>query len=212
MSKLRLGILVSGGGSNLQSIIDKCESGYIPAEIAIVISSKEGIYALKRAEKHNIPAVTVLPNKYRDRQAYEDELIKILRNYDVGLVVLAGYIRVLSPHFIRAYRNRIINIHPALIPSFSGMGYYGAKVHKAVIDYGAKITGATVHFVDEGTDTGPIILQRTVPVEDDDTPETLAARVLKVEHSIYPDAIKLYAEGKLKINGSRVKRVSKEEF
>ncbi len=212
MSKLRLGILVSGGGSNLQSIIDKCESGYIPAEIAIVISSKEGIYALKRAEKHNIPAVTVLPNKYRDRQAYEDELIKILRNYDVGLVVLAGYIRVLSPHFIRAYRNRIINIHPALIPSFSGMGYYGAKVHKAVIDYGAKITGATVHFVDEGTDTGPIILQRTVPVEDDDTPETLAARVLKVEHSIYPDAIKLYAEGKLKINGRRVKRVSKEEF
>lgn len=212
MPKLRLGVLVSGGGSNLQSIIDNGKSGYLPAEVVIIISSKQGVYALERAKKHNIPATVVIPKNYKTREEYEDELIKILNSYNVDLVILAGYIRVLSSHFVRAFQGRIMNIHPALIPSFCGEGYYGEKVHKAVLDYGAKVTGATVHFVDEGADTGPIILQRAVPVKDHDTPETLAARVLKEEHRIYPDAIKLYAEGRLQINGRRVKIISKEEF
>ncbi|MDD4569926.1 MAG: phosphoribosylglycinamide formyltransferase [Tepidanaerobacteraceae bacterium] len=212
MSKLRLGVLVSGGGSNLQSIIDNVESGYLPVEIAIVISSKDGVYALERAKRHNIPSTVVIPRNYKSREDYEDELIKILNSYNVGLVILAGYIKVLSLHFVRSFPNRIMNIHPALIPSFCGEGYYGSKVHKAVMDYGAKITGVTVHFVDEGADTGPIILQRAVPVKDDDTPETLAARVLEQEHKIYPDAIKLYAEDRLKIYGRKVKIFSKEEF
>jgi phosphoribosylglycinamide formyltransferase-1 len=212
LPKLKLGVLVSGGGTNLQSIIDNVKSGYLPAEVVIIISSKQGVYALERAKKHDIPGAVVIPKNYKTREEYEDELIKILNSYDVDLVILAGYIRVLSPHFVRAFKDRIMNIHPALIPSFCGEGYYGEKVHKSVLDYGAKVTGATVHFVDEGADTGPIILQRAVPVKNDDTPETLAARVLKEEHRIYPDAIKLYAEGRLQINGRRVKIISKEEF
>jgi phosphoribosylglycinamide formyltransferase-1 len=201
---LKLGVLVSGGGTNLQSIIDHIESGYLPAEIAVVISSKEGAYALERAKKHRIPAYVVKRKDFDSQEKYEDEMIELLRRHHVELVVLAGFIKVLSPHFVRAFPNRIMNIHPALIPSFCGKGFYGEKVHEAVLNYGAKITGVTVHFVDEGTDTGPIILQRAVAVEDDDTPDTLAARVLKEEHKIYPEAIKLYAEGRLEIRGRRV--------
>ena len=212
MPKLRLGVLVSGGGSNLQSIIDNCESGYLPADVVIVISSKEGAYALERAKKHNIPSTVIIPKNYKNREEYEDEMIKILNSYNVDLVILAGYIKVLSPKLVRAFQGRIMNIHPTLIPSFCGEGYYGKKVHKAVLDYGAKITGVTVHFVDEGADTGPIILQRAVNVKEDDTPETLAARVLEQEHKIYPDAIKLFAEGRLEINGRRVKITSKEDL
>jgi phosphoribosylglycinamide formyltransferase-1 len=204
--------LVSGGGSNLQSIIDNCESGYLPADVVIVISSKEGAYALERAKKHNIPSTVIIPKNYKNREEYEDEMIKIINSYNVDLVILAGYIKVLSPKLVRAFQGRIMNIHPALIPSFCGEGYYGKKVHKAVLDYGAKITGVTVHFVDEGADTGPIILQRAVNVKEDDTPETLAARVLEQEHKIYPDAIKLFAEGRLEINGRRVKITSKEDL
>ncbi|MDK2877362.1 MAG: phosphoribosylglycinamide formyltransferase 1 [Thermoanaerobacteraceae bacterium] len=204
MPALKLGVLVSGGGTNLQSIIDHIESGYLPAEIAVVISSKEGAYALERAKKHRIPAYVVKRKDFDSQEKYEDEMIELLRRHHVELVVLAGFIKVLSPHFVRAFPNRIMNIHPALIPSFCGKGFYGEKVHEAVLNYGAKITGVTVHFVDEGTDTGPIILQRAVPVEDDDTPDTLAARVLKEEHKIYPEAIKLYAEGRLEIRGRRV--------
>lgn len=128
MSKLRLGVLVSGGGSNLQSIIDNVESGYLPVEIAIVISSKDGVYALERAKRHNIPSTVVIPRNYKSREDYEDELIKILNSYNVGLVILAGYIKVLSLHFVRSFPNRIMNIHPTLIPSFCGEGYYGSKV------------------------------------------------------------------------------------
>lgn len=204
MPALKLGVLVSGGGTNLQSIIDHIESGYLPAEIAVVISSKEGAYALERAKKHRIPAYVVKRKDFDSQEKYEDEMIELLRRHHVELVVLAGFIKVLSPHFVRAFPNRIMNIHPALIPSFCGKGFYGEKVHEAVLNYGAKITGVTVHFVDEGTDTGPIILQRAVAVEDDDTPDTLAARVLKEEHKIYPEAIKLYTEGRLEIRGRRV--------
>lgn len=212
MPALKLGVLVSGGGTNLQSIIDHIESGYLPAEIAVVISSKEGAYALERAKKHHIPAYVVKRKDFDSQEKYEDEMIELLRRHHVELVVLAGFIKVLSPHFVRAFPNRIMNIHPALIPSFCGKGFYGEKVHEAVLTYGAKITGVTVHFVDEGTDTGPIILQRAVAVEDDDTPDTLADRVLKEEHKIYPEAIKLYAEGRLEIRGRRVIIKEKEEF
>lgn len=212
MSKLRLGVLVSGGGSNLQSIIDHCNSGYLPAEVVIVISSKEGVYALERAKRHNIPSAVVSPKTFPTKKAYEDELIRLLNSFKVDLVLLAGFLRVLSPHFVNTFQGKIMNIHPSLIPAFCGEGYYGEKVHKAVLDYGVKITGVTVHFVDEGADTGPIILQRAVPVMDDDTPETLAKRVLQEEHKIYPEAIKLYAQGRLQIQGRRIKIIKGEEL
>jgi len=205
LSKLRLGVLVSGGGSNLQSIIDNCNCGYIPGEVVVVISSKQGVYALERAKKQNIPSTVVIPKNYASKEEYENELVEILNYYRTDLVILAGFLRVLSPYFVNRFKGKIMNIHPSLIPAFCGEGFYGEKVHKAALDYGVKITGVTVHFVDEGADTGPIILQRAVPVMDDDTPETLAKRVLQEEHKIYPDAIKLYAEGRLEVDGRRVK-------
>jgi len=211
LSKLRLGVLVSGGGSNLQSIIDHCNSGYLPAEVVIVISSKEGVYALERAKRHNIPSFVVNPKTFPTKTAYEDEMIRLLNSFKVDLIVLAGFLRVLSPHFVNTFQGKIMNIHPSLIPAFCGEGYYGEKVHKAVLDYGVKITGVTVHFVDEGADTGPIILQRAVPVLDNDTPETLAERVLQEEHKIYPEAIKLYALGRLQVQGRSVKIIKGEE-
>jgi len=208
---MRLGVLVSGGGSNLQSIIDHCNSGYLPAEVVVVISSKEDAYALERAKRHDISAITICPKMFSSRQAYENEMIKVLKSYNVDLVVLAGFLKILSPYFVSTFQGRIMNIHPSLIPAFCGEGFYGEKVHRAVLDYGAKITGVTVHFVDEGADTGPIILQRAVPVLDDDTPESLADRVLHEEHKIYPEAIKLFAEGKLKVEGRKVRIIKGEE-
>jgi len=211
LPKLKIGVLVSGSGTNLQSIIDKSESGYIPGRVELVISSKSGVYAIERAKNHNIPAYVVAPKNYSTKEDYEDKLIEILQSHNVDLVVLAGFIKVLSPHFVQAFAGRIMNIHPSLIPAFCGEGFYGEKVHKAVLDYGVKITGVTVHFVDEGADTGPIILQRAVPVMDDDTVETLAARVLEEEHKIYPEAVKLFAEGRLKVEGRRVKIIKQED-
>ncbi|MGI6485341.1 MAG: phosphoribosylglycinamide formyltransferase [Tepidanaerobacteraceae bacterium] len=211
MPKVRLGVLVSGGGTNLQAIIDSIQSGYLPASIEVVLSNREDSYALQRAASNGIPNCAVLPKDFKTVQEYDEELISILKKFSVNLVILAGFVRVLSPVFVRAYPNRIMNIHPSLIPSFCGKGYYGLRVHKEVIRYGVKITGATVHFVDEGTDTGPIILQRAVSVEDHDTPETLAARVLKEEHRIYPEAIKLFAEGRLVIKGRRVHIIKAKE-
>lgn len=211
MPKVRLGVLVSGGGTNLQAIIDSIQSGYLPASIEVVLSNREDSYALQRAASNGIPNCAVLPKDFKTVKEYDEELISILKKFSVNLVILAGFVRVLSPVFVRAYPNRIMNIHPSLIPSFCGKGYYGLRVHKEVIRYGVKITGATVHFVDEGTDTGPIILQRAVSVEDHDTPETLAARVLKEEHRIYPEAIKLFAEGRLVIKGRRVHIIKAKE-
>jgi len=202
--KLRLGVLVSGNGTNLQSIIDNIESGYLSSRIAVVISSHSNAFALERAKKYGIPNFVVKPRDFHSRKDYEDEMINILKRHKVDLVVLAGFIKVLSPHFVKAFPNRIMNIHPALIPSFCGDGFYGDKVHKAVLESGVKITGATVHFVDEGTDSGPIILQKAVPVYDDDTVESLALRVREIEHQIYPEAIKLFEQGLLTIEGKRV--------
>ena len=192
---LNIGVLVSGGGSNLQAIIDDCENGEIKGNIKVVISNKEDAFGLERARKHNIRAVF---------EKNEDKVIKILKEENVDLVVLAGYLKIISPKFVSEFENKMMNIHPSLIPAFCGEGYYGKRVHKAVIDYGAKLSGATVHFVDEGADTGPIIIQESVEVKYDDTPETLASRVLDVEHKILKKSVKLYCENKLTVNGRGV--------
>ncbi len=204
MKILKLGVLVSGNGTNLQAIIDKSEIGEIPAKVVVVISNTEEAYALHRAKRHAIPAFVVKPKDFPDKRSYEQKMIEILEDYDVGLIVLAGFMKILSPHFIETFRNKIINIHPSLIPAFCGKEFYGMKVHRAVIDYGVKLTGATVHFVDENVDSGPIILQKAVEVEDDDTAETVALKVHQIEHQILPEAIRLFAEGRLRIVGRRV--------
>lgn len=200
MTKENLGILCSGRGSNLQSIIENIENGNINAEIKIVLTDKPNAMALTRAENAGIKAVCVNRKEFETREAFEEALLKELKAANVTLVILAGFMRLLSPLFVRAYEGRIMNIHPALLPAFQG-----AHAHRDVLNYGVKISGCTVHFVDEGMDSGPIILQEAVPVMDDDTEETLATRVLNVEHKIYPEAIRLFVEGKLKIEGRKVR-------
>ena len=197
-------VLVSGGGTNLQCLIDGVEAGTIPAEICAVISSRAGVYALERAQQHGIPAVTVARKQYATDEAYQQALYDAILASGADFIVLAGFLSILSPAIIQAFPNRILNIHPSLIPSFCGKGYYGLKVHEAVLNYGAKVTGATAHFVDEGTDTGPIILQRSVPVLPEDTPETLQQRVLEVEHDILPKAVALLAAEKICVQGRKV--------
>ncbi|WP_419726093.1 phosphoribosylglycinamide formyltransferase [Terrisporobacter petrolearius] len=192
---VKIGVLISGGGTNLQAVIDNCENKTINGKVEVVISNKSEAFGLKRAKNHNIKAV--FENK-------EDKIIEILKENKVELVVLAGYLKIISPKLVNEYRNRIINIHPSLIPAFCGKGYYGEKVHQGVIDYGAKVTGATVHFVDEGADTGPIIMQKTVEVKQDDDVKKLAARVLDVEHEILTKSIAMFCENKLTVQGRRV--------
>ena len=193
---LNIGVLISGGGSNLQAIIDDCESKKINGNIKVDISNREDAFGLERAKKHNIRSVF---------EKDEDEVIKILKEENIDLVVLAGYLKIISPKFVSEFENKIMNIHPALIPSFCGDGFYGEKVHQAVIDYGAKVSGATVHFVNEKADAGPIIMQDTVKVMDDDDAKTLAKRVLEVEHTILPRCVKLFCEGKISVEGRKVR-------
>ena len=197
---LNIAVLVSGGGTNLQAIIDSIESGKLDnVRIVKVISNKEGAYALERAAKHGIEGVCISPGSYEDRADYFEALSKELKNAGTELIVLAGFLVVLSPGFVRKWQGRIINIHPSLIPSFCGDGYYGLKVHEKALERGVKVTGATVHFVDEGTDTGPIILQKAVNVEDGDTPEILQKRVMEqAEWIILPQAIRMIADGRIK--------------
>lgn len=201
---LKIGVLISGSGTNLQSIIDSIEKKHIDGEIAVVISNKESAYGLVRARMHGIEAVFVDEKKCCCFESFNDNIIEVLESHEVDLVVLAGYLKILSSRFIEAYKNKIINIHPSLIPSFCGKGYYGLKVHRAALDYGVKISGATVHFVDEKADTGPIILQEAVNVECDDTAESLQQKVLKIEHRLLPEAIKLFCENKLAVLGRKV--------
>lgn len=205
---LKMAVLVSGGGTNLQAIIDAIESGKITnAEISVVISNNAGAYALKRAEKYGIEARCISPKQYESRQAFNEALLAALQSYQVDLVVLAGCLVVILEIMVKAYPNRIINIHPALIPSFCGTGYYGLKVHEAVLARGVKVTGATVHFVDEGTDTGPIILQKAVEVKEDDTPEVLQRRVMEqAEWVIMPQAIDLIANDRIQVVDGIVRR------
>lgn len=202
----RIAVMVSGGGTNLQAIIDNVSSGKIKAELALVISSKHGAYALERAKKAGIPTAVIAKKDYDSEEDFFAANLKALEDCGAEAIVLAGYMSILSKELVKKFENKIINIHPALIPSFCGKGYYGERVHKAVIAYGAKLSGATVHFVDEGADTGPIIMQESVPVLPDDTPDELAARVLKVEHTILPRSVALFCEDKLKVEG-RIVRV-----
>ena len=190
-----IAVLVSGGGTNLQSIIDATEAGEINGQIKVVISNKENAYGLERARKHNIEAVF---------ENDEKKVIEILKEKEIDIVVMAGYLEIISADFVNEFKNRMINIHPSLIPSFCGKGYYGKKVHQGVLDYGAKVTGATVHFVTEGADEGPIIMQEAVKVEQDDDADTLAARVLKVEHQILKKSVALLCDDKVKVDGRRV--------
>lgn len=204
MKKMNIGVLVSGNGSNLQAIIDRTNEKSFPAKVSTVISSKAQAYALQRAQKHEIPCYAVRKKDFDSQASWEQRILQILHKHDVKLIVLAGFNKILSASFVRKYRWRIINIHPSLIPAFCGKHFYGMKVHKAVIDSGVKITGATVHFVTEKVDAGPIILQKAVQVKDYDTPETLCERVLRVEHEILPEAVRLIAEEKIEVVGNRV--------
>ncbi len=203
----KIGVLVSGGGSNLQAIIDSIETWQIKAEIAVVISNKPGVHALDRAKKHGIPAVVVNHRDYQSNQEFTQAILNILQENRVDLVCLAGFLRILDPVLTDAFPNRILNIHPALLPSFGGPGMYGHHVHEAVIASGTQFSGATVHFVTPETDIGPIITQGIVPVDDNDDPDSLAAKVLEIEHSIYPEAVKLVLEERIKIEGLRVKKI-----
>jgi phosphoribosylglycinamide formyltransferase-1 len=197
---LKLGILISGNGSNLQSIIDHIEKGSLKAIIKIVISNNPDAYGLTRAKKHGIPIVVLKNGDFKNKEDFDLELINILKNNSVDLVILAGFMRIITSTILNAFPQKIMNIHPALLPSFPGI--HGQK---QALEYGVKLSGCTVHFVDEGVDTGPIIIQSAVQVFDDDTEETLAARILKEEHRIYPQAIQLFAEGKIEIKGRKVR-------
>ena len=203
---LRLGVLVSGGGTNLQAIIDRIEDQTITnAEIAVVISNNQGAYALERAKTHGIQAECISPKDFADREEFHKALLKELQKNKVDLVVLAGYLVAIPPVIVEAYPNRIINIHPSLIPSFCGTGFYGLKVHEGVLDRGVKVTGATVHFVDTGTDTGPIILQKAVEVRNGDTPQILQKRVMEeAEWKILPAAIDLIANDRVTVENNKV--------
>ncbi|WP_207707304.1 phosphoribosylglycinamide formyltransferase [Crassaminicella thermophila] len=205
MSKINIAVFVSGGGTNLQAIIDNIKKGNIDGNIEVIISSKKDAYALERGKKHGIEGIYIGKNNYPNLAERTYKILEILEEKQIDLIILAGFMSILDKEIVQRYKNRIINIHPSLIPSFCGRGFYGKKVHEAVLNYGVKVTGATVHFVDEGTDTGPVILQKTVIVKDDDTVESLSKRVLEVEHEILPMAIKLFAEGKLKVEGRKVR-------
>ncbi len=206
---LKLAVLVSGGGTNLQALIDQINQGKLTdVSIEVVISNKREAYALERARKHGIPAEAVVKKEYGSKEAFDDALLSLIDRYQVDLVVLAGCLLILPEKVVSSYSNRIINVHPSLIPSFCGEGYYGLRVHEAALARGVKVTGATVHFVDEGTDTGPIILQKAVIVEDGDTPELLQQRVMEqAEWEILPEAVQLIAEKKIVIENNIVRRI-----
>ncbi len=203
---LKVGVLVSGGGTNLQAILDAIDSGKITnAEVSLVISNNPGAYALERAKNHNIEAVCISPKQFKNREEFHKTLLAKLKESGVDLIVLAGFLVAIPPMIVEAYPNKIINIHPSLIPSFCGVGYYGLHVHEKALARGVRVTGATVHFVDTGTDTGPIILQKAVKVKSDDTPQVLQRRVMeKAEWKILPKAINLIANDKVKVVDGRV--------
>jgi len=197
---IKLAVLISGRGSNLQAIIDACAGGKIPATVAVVISNDPAAPGLERAKKHNIPTVVIDNRNFQDKHTYELEIVKVLQAHKVDLVCLAGYMRIVGQVLLDHFRGKIVNIHPSLLPSFPGL-----HAQKQALEHGVTVTGCTVHFVDEGCDTGPIIIQSAVPVKEDDTEETLSARILEQEHHIYPLAIEFIAKDKLKIEGRRVK-------
>ncbi len=197
----RIGVLLSGRGSNFEALADSVAAGRIPgAEIAVVVSNREGAPGIERAKERGI-AARVIPSKGLEREVYDRQVVAVLHEFKVDLVCLAGYMRLLSPFFVAAFPNRILNIHPSLLPSFPGL-----ESQRQALEYGVKFAGCTVHFVDENLDAGPIVLQATVPVRDDDTEETLSSRILAEEHRIYTEAVRIVLEGKYKIVGRRVVR------
>jgi formyltetrahydrofolate-dependent phosphoribosylglycinamide formyltransferase len=200
---LRIAVLLSGSGTSLENLFEHIDSGAVPGRVEVVIASKEKAFGLERARRRGIPAVAVVRKRYPEVGAFNDALHAVLDDYDVDLVLLLGF---LSPFEMRGkFDGRTMNVHPALIPSFSGKGFYGHRVHEAVLETGVKVTGATVHFVDAEYDHGPIILQEAVPLQDDDTPDTLAARVQASERRLVPEAVRLFAEGRLTVDGRRVR-------
>lgn len=201
MSPVNIGVLISGGGTNLQAIIDNIENENINGRIKLIISNKKEAYGLTRGKLAGIESLYLDRKTFATEEEYNLELVKRFKEKDIELIILAGYLRVLSADFIKQFRNKIINIHPSLIPSFCGKGYYGEKVHQSVLDSGVKVTGATVHFVDEGTDTGPIILQDIVRISKEDDLDSLKKKVLELEHKLLVEGIKLYCEGQIKIEG-----------
>lgn len=201
---LRLAAFASGGGSNVQAVIDAIDAGTLRAELALVVTDRDGIGVLDRATRHDIPSVVVRPKDFDGSEAFGEALLAAMREHGVDFVALAGYLKHVPAAVVRAFRHRMLNVHPSLLPAFGGAGFYGRRVHEAALDYGVKWSGATVHLVDEAYDTGPIVLQEPVPVHADDTPETLAARVLAVEHRLYPEALRLFADGRVRLDGRRV--------
>lgn len=204
MISLKLAVLASGRGSNFKAILENIQKGQVDASVQIVISnnSKAGVFEIAR--NNHIPTMHLSHRQFETQEAFDEKLLAVLREYGINLIVLAGYMKLLSPRIIQTYRNKILNIHPALLPSFGGKGMYGIHVHEAVLECGCKITGVTVHIVDEKYDHGPAVIQRCVSVHDEDTSETLAQRVLKVEHKVYSEALQLFAEDRIKVQGRRV--------
>ena len=198
--KINLGVLVSGSGSNLQAIIDNIEKGLLDGVIKVIISNNADAYALVRAKKHNIQSVIINHSDFDNREDFDRKMIDVLKSFSVELVVMAGFMRLLTPLFLNAFPMKIMNIHPAILPSFPGI-----HAQKRAADYGVRFSGCTVHFADEGVDSGPIIIQAVVPAYDDDTDDALAARILKEEHRIYPQAIQFYAEGRIEVIGRKVR-------
>ena len=207
MSKVKIAVLASGGGTNLQALIDARDAGTLKSgELALVLASKSSAYALERAKAAGIETVVVSRKKFDNREEFTHEIVRVLKEHDIGLIVLAGFLYILSPEFTENFANRVINVHPALIPAFSGEGCYGLHVHEMALERGVKLTGASVHFVNEVTDGGPIILQKAVAVEDFDTPETLQLRVMQqAEWKILPEAAELFCAGRLEIVDNKVR-------
>jgi len=204
LKKLQLGVFASGRGSNFESILQAIQGNRLDADVRLLLSNKADAGALYIAHEHGIPTAVVSKASFETRDLFIDGMLSILRQHEVELIVLAGYMRKVPPEVISAFKNRVINIHPALLPSFGGKGMYGHHVHEAVLEYGCKVTGVTVHIVDEVYDHGPVVAQRCVPVEEGDTAEQLAARVLKVEHRLYPESLQFFAEGRVEVAGRKV--------
>ncbi|MGB2869415.1 MAG: phosphoribosylglycinamide formyltransferase [Bacteroidota bacterium] len=201
---MNIAVFASGRGSNFQAILNAIHQGYLPAHVTVLISNKSDAGASEIARAQNIPAVQISQTKFSSEDAFAQELLDLLRNHQVELIALAGYLKRVPSRVVRQYRNHIVNIHPALLPAFGGPGMYGHRVHEAVLESGAKVSGATVHIVDEEYDRGPIVMQQTVAISDDETPDSLATKVLTVEHEIYPRALKAFAEKRIHIEGRKV--------
>ena len=202
---MRLAVFASGGGTNFQAILDAVENGTLPLTVALCLSNTPKAGALARAERHDVPTAVLDPRDFETETPYAEALMQVLGEHEVNFIALAGYLRKIPAAVVSAFRGRMVNIHPALLPAFGGKGLYGRRVHEAVLAYGVRWTGATVHLVDEEYDTGPIVLQEPAPVMPGDTPDSLAARVLRVEHRLYPQALRLFAEGRVRIEGRIVR-------